>query len=138
MRLAAAAIREHTNALQILINNAAVMIRPYSTTKDGFENHIDTNHYAHFLLFQELKPLLLKAASFSPPARVINLTSNAHVLSGIRFDDLEFSEGKTYHRWTAYRQSKTANMYMTHYINRLYGSRGLIGLSVHPGVTSPS
>lgn len=106
------------------------MAAPYSTTEDGFELQLGTNHYAHFLLFQLLKPLLLS----STPSRVVCLSSSGHRRSPVRFDDIDFSGGETYDRWLAYGQSKTANIYMASSITRHYGSQGLIGLSVHPGV----
>lgn len=120
--------------LNILINNAGVMACPYSTTKDGFESQMGTNHFAHFLLFQLLKPLLLKSATESGSvSRVINVSSTGHNMSPVLFDDMGFSEGKTYNKWKAYGQSKTANIYMASSIERHHGKQGIRGLSLHPG-----
>ena len=127
-------IRQKTDSLNLLINNAGVMTTPYSLTEDGFELQMATNHYAHFVLFHELKSLLLKGASPEHPSRVVNLTSLAHRFSGIRFDDMAFSGGSTYSKWISYGQSKTANIYMANSINRRFGSQNIVGLSVHPGV----
>lgn len=110
------------------------MACPYSTTKDGFELQIGTNHFAHFLLFQLLKPTLLKSAKESgTSSRVITVSSAGHRMSEILFDDMNFSNGQTYHKWQAYGQSKTANIYMASSIERHYGSQNLHGLSLHPG-----
>ncbi|KAK5121218.1 hypothetical protein LTR85_005384 [Meristemomyces frigidus] len=118
--------------LNILIHNAGVMATPYSKTKDGFELQIGTNHFAHFLLFQLLKPLMLQSAKdSSTTSRVINLSSGGHHFSRLRLDDINWEED--YNKWQAYGSSKTANIYMANSITRHYGSHGLHGLSVHPG-----
>lgn len=124
--------------LNILIDNAGVMACPYSTTKDGLELQIGVNHFAHFLLFQMLKPCLLASAKESGTAsRVVNLTSAGHRYSGIKFSNKveldAWNEGKDYQKWQAYGQAKTANIHMANSINRRYGGEGLVGLSVHPG-----
>lgn len=126
-------VRSH-GRLNILINNAGVMACPYSKTKDGFENQIGTNHFAHFLFFQLLKPLLLKSAAESGiSSRVINVSSFGHRMSSVHLDDIGFSDGKTYNKWVAYGQSKTANIFMASSIERHYGKQGVRGLSLHPG-----
>lgn len=121
--------------LNILINNAGVMACPYSQTKDGLELQIGTNHFAHFLLFELVKPLLLESAAESGiSSRVINLSSAGHCFGGIRFDDINFTRDPTsYEKWASYGQSKTANIYMASSIERHYSSKNLHGLSVHPG-----
>ena len=124
--------------LNILINNAGVMAAPYGTTKDGLEMQIGVNHFAHFLLFQLLRPCLIQSAKESGMAsRVINLSSAGHRTSGLKFNDKasldNWNSGKDYHKWQAYGQSKTANILMGNAIDRQYGSQNLIGLSVHPG-----
>lgn len=108
---------------------------PYSTTKDGFELQIGTNHFAHFLLFQLVKPLLLKSAAESgTPSRVVNLSSSGHRFGGVHFDDINFTKDpSSYDKWLSYGQSKTANIYMASSIERHYGSKNLHALSVHPG-----
>ena len=133
VRKGAEEFKKQSNQLNILINNAGVMACPFSKTKDDFELQIGTNHFAHFLLFQELKPLLLSSTTSDFHSRVINLSSAGHRMGGIRFDDINFSEPESYDKWRSYGQSKTANIYMASSIERHYGSQGLHAWSVHPG-----
>lgn len=119
--------------LNILITKAGVMAPPRGFTKDGFETQFGTNHLAHFLLSQLLKPLLLESASKSgTTSRVVVVSSFGHSMSEVHFDDLDFDK-TGYEKWAAYGQSKTANIYMANSITRHYGDRNLIGLSLHPG-----
>lgn len=134
VRKGAEAILGQTNAIHLLINNAGVMAIPYEKTADGFEIHLETNHMAHFLLFQLLEPALLRSAASKATGRVITLSSAGHRFSGFRFDDMNWAaDPSKYNRWEGYGQSKTANVYMAASITRHYASKGLIGLSVHPG-----
>lgn len=119
--------------LDILITNAGVMAAPLSRTQDNLELQIGTNHFAHFLLFQLLKPLMLSTAAKGTVVRVVSLSSSGHRRSGVRFDDINFRDEDKYEKWTAYGQSKTANIYMANEIDRRYGGRGIRAVSVHPG-----
>lgn len=121
--------------LSILINNAGVMACPYGKTKDGFETQVGTNHFAHFLLFQLVKPLLLKSAAESGlSSRVVNLSSAGHRFGGVNFEDINYAKDpSSYNKFASYGQSKTANIYMASSIERHYGSQNLHALSVHPG-----
>ncbi|KAF2719598.1 NAD(P)-binding protein [Polychaeton citri CBS 116435] len=120
--------------LNILINNAGIMACPYAKTEDGFELQIGTNHFAHFLLFQLLKPTLLASAKASDtPSRVVSLSSAGHRFGPVRLHDINFEERNSYAKWPAYGSSKSANIWMSNSINRHYGSQGIVGLSVHPG-----
>ncbi|CAK3769813.1 Hypothetical predicted protein [Lecanosticta acicola] len=135
VRKGAEEFKKRSSQLNILICNAAVMACPYSTTKDGFELQIGTNHFAHFLLFQLLKPLLLESAQQSGmSSRVIAVSSAGHRMSPVLLDDINFSNGATYQKWKSYGQSKTANIYMASSIERHYGNQNLHALSLHPGV----
>lgn len=109
------------------------MNTPEGRTKDGFELQFRTNHLSHFLLFYLLKNILLETARSSPGfhSRVVSVSSAAHRYSPIPLDNVNF-EGN-YNGWLAYGSSKTANIYMTTQIERLYGAQGLHGFSVHPG-----
>ncbi|XP_007184404.1 retinol dehydrogenase 11 isoform X3 [Balaenoptera acutorostrata] len=78
--------------LHILINNAGVMMCPYSKTADGFEMHIGVNHLGHFLLTH----LLLEKLKESAPSRVVNVSSLAHHLGRIHFHNLQGSGVTTY------------------------------------------
>ena len=121
--------------LNILILNAGVMACPYGTTQDRFENQIGVNHFAHFLLFQLLKPCLITSAKESgTTSRVIGLTSAGHRFSGIKFSNKAeldaWNKGEGYDKWQAYGQAKTANIYMANSITRHYASQNVLGWSV--------
>lgn len=120
-----------TSTLNLLINNAGIMATPEGRTADDHELQFGTNHLAHFLLFQLLKPALLSSATPELPSRVVNLSSVGHRGGGVQFDNLKL-EG-IYHPWTSYGQAKTANIYMANEIERRYGNQNLHAFSVHPG-----
>ncbi|NXJ33196.1 RDH12 dehydrogenase, partial [Ciconia maguari] len=98
--------------LHILINNAGVMLCPYSKTADGFEMHLGVNHLGHFLLTF----LLLERLKQSAPARIVNVSSLAHHGGRIRFHDLHGE--KSYNRGLAYCHSKLANVLFTRELAR--------------------
>ncbi|NXS59842.1 RDH12 dehydrogenase, partial [Brachypteracias leptosomus] len=104
--------------LHILINNAGVMLCPYSKTADGFEMQLGVNHLGHFLLTF----LLVERLKQSAPARVINVSSLAHHGGRIRFHDLHGE--KSYNRGLAYCHSKLANVLFTRELaRRLQGNQ---------------
>ncbi|MCJ1394476.1 hypothetical protein MMC18_007354 [Xylographa bjoerkii] len=123
---------QRSKTLNVLINNAGIMACPEGRTVDGFETQFGTNHLAHFLLFNLLKPTLLTSSTPAFNSRVIDVSSSGHRRGGIHLDDLNF-EHTAYEPFMAYGQSKTANIYMTNEIERRYGKQGLHGLSLHPG-----
>jgi NAD(P)-dependent dehydrogenase (short-subunit alcohol dehydrogenase family) len=92
IRAAAVEINGQFDRIDVLINNAAIMACPYSTTKDGFEVQFGTNFLGP-LLFTSL--LLPKLRSAGPGARIVNVSSSAHRFEGIRFDDLDFKVSMT-------------------------------------------
>ncbi|XP_007525888.1 retinol dehydrogenase 11 [Erinaceus europaeus] len=113
--------------LHILINNAGVMMCPYSKTADGFEMHIGVNHLGHFLLTH----LLLDKLKESAPSRVVNVSSLAHHMGRIHFHNLQGQ--RFYSAGLAYCHSKLANILFTKELaQRLKGS-GVTVYSVHPG-----
>ena len=116
-------------SIDVLLNNAGVMVCPYSTNADGFENQLVSNHLGHFLLSVLLTPALIRGA----PARVIELSSGAHGMSDFDFDDPNF-ERREYNPWIAYGQSKTANALFALEYDRRLRARGVSAFSVHPGV----
>lgn len=128
VRQAAAAILAAAPRIHMLINNAGVMATPQGLTADGFETQFGTNHLGHFQLTRLLMPALLAAA----PARVVALSSSAHRLSDIRWDDPNF-QTTPYDPWQAYGQSKTANALFAAELNRRYGPQGVTANAVHPG-----
>jgi NAD(P)-dependent dehydrogenase (short-subunit alcohol dehydrogenase family) len=115
--------------IDVLINNAGVMCCPRGSTDDGFELQLGTNHIGHFLLTVLLAPALLAADG----ARVVALSSGAHGICGIDFDDPMF-ERREYDPWLAYGQSKTANALFALELDRRLGERGVSAYAVHPGM----
>lgn len=134
VRLAANKILAKTDKINILINNAGIMaVQTRQFTKDGHELQFGTNHLAHFLFFELLKPALLAATTPDFHSRVVAVSSVAHLRKGINASSDYNFEKTEYTPWGAYAQSKTANIYMANEIERRYGSQGLHGLSLHPG-----
>lgn len=131
VRACADAFISESTALNILIANAGIMACPEGRTKDGFELQLGTNHLAHFLLFNLLKPALLSAATPSFNSRVVFLSSVGHRMAEVNFDNMNL-EG-AYNEWVAYGQSKTAVVWTVNEIDRRYGSQGLHAFSVSPG-----
>ncbi len=112
--------------LDILVNNAGVMAVPERRTKDGFELQIGTNHLGHFALTN----LLLSRIT----DRVVTVSSFAHRTGRIRLDDLNWERGG-YGRWTAYCQSKLANLLFTLELQRRLDEVGsaVRAQAAHPG-----
>ncbi|PYH63253.1 short-chain dehydrogenase/reductase [Aspergillus vadensis CBS 113365] len=135
VRQAAQLILSKTNKVNILIGNAGVMAVPdLQLTEDGYEMQFATNHLAHFLLFNLLKPALLAGSTPEFHSRVVLVSSSGHRVHGINeADNYHFQKGG-YEPWVAYGQSKTANIYTASEIERRYGGQGLHGLSLHPGI----
>ena len=124
--------RQKFNRLDLLINNAGVMIPPYSKTKDGFELQFGTNHLGHFALTGLLIDLILKTKN----SRIVNVSSNAHKYGNLYFDDLNWEKRK-YRKWQAYGDSKIANLYFTYELQRKLKKQDTdtIITAAHPGVT---
>ncbi|KAF2789852.1 NAD(P)-binding protein [Melanomma pulvis-pyrius CBS 109.77] len=120
-----------SDTLNILVNNAGIMTTPEGRTADGFELQFGTNHLAHFLLFELLKPTLLKSATPEFGSRVVCVSSTGHRGGEIQFDNLQL-EG-IYTPALGYAQAKLANIYMANEIERRYGAQNLHGFSLHPG-----
>ncbi|MCB9248410.1 MAG: SDR family NAD(P)-dependent oxidoreductase [Ignavibacteriales bacterium] len=119
------------NKLDLLINNAGVMIPPYSKTKDGFELQMGTNHFGHFVLTLKLLELLEK----TPNARIVNVSSSAHKYGNINFDDLTWEKRK-YKSWKAYGDSKIANLYFTKELSTRLADKNIKVTAAHPGWTA--
>ncbi|KAJ9604654.1 hypothetical protein H2200_010768 [Cladophialophora chaetospira] len=125
---------QKSSILNVLINNAGIMMLPERTlTVDGFEAQLGVNYLAHFVLFQCLKPTLLQSATAELASRVICVSSSGHNTCGINFNDLQLEAPGAYTPSIAYGQSKTATIYMSNEIDRRYGSKGIHSLSLHPG-----
>jgi NAD(P)-dependent dehydrogenase (short-subunit alcohol dehydrogenase family) len=111
--------------IDVLVNNAGVMATPHRTTADGFELQLGTNHLGHFAL----TGLLLARIR----DRVLTISSGAHRMGRIHFDDLQ-SE-RSYGRWPAYGQSKLANLLFMYELQRRLDAAGspLRSVAAHPG-----
>ncbi|XP_051866205.1 retinol dehydrogenase 12 [Pristis pectinata] len=120
-------IIKEEKVINILINNAGVMMCPYMKTSDGFEMHFGVNHLGHFLLTFLLLDLIKRSA----PARIINVSSFAHVFGRINFQDLQ-SE-KSYEGALAYCQSKLANILFTRELAKRLKDTKVTVNSLHPG-----
>jgi NAD(P)-dependent dehydrogenase (short-subunit alcohol dehydrogenase family) len=119
------------NKLDMLINNAGVMIPPYTKTKDGFELQFGTNHLGHFALTLQLLDVIEK----TPNARIVNVSSGAHKYGKINFDDLNWEE-RDYKAWKAYGDSKIANLYFTKVLAEKVAKKNIQVTAAHPGWTA--
>ncbi|KAI1444574.1 NAD(P)-binding protein [Annulohypoxylon stygium] len=130
VRSAAAEVLKLAPAIDILINNAAAcMIPEYTTTPEGIELTFGTNHIGHFLFTNLLMPALL--SSVNP--RVVNVTSFGHQFSDVRFDDINFDNGKSYEPFMAYAASKSGNLLFTLGLTMKLGKTKLRTIATDPG-----
>ena len=116
------------DSLDILIANAGVMACPEQRTAQGWEWQFGVNHVGHFVLGLGLVDLMARADG----ARLVTLSSIAHRMSGMRFDDMHFARDP-YEKWTAYGQSKTAQALFAVGVNARLKDRGIEAFGVHPG-----
>jgi NAD(P)-dependent dehydrogenase (short-subunit alcohol dehydrogenase family) len=129
---AAGMIADYSEGIDLLINNAGVMAPPRQETADGNEMQFGTNHLGHFaltgLLFDQLKK--------RTGSRVVTVSSNAHKMGKINFDDLQ-SE-RRYMRWSAYGQSKLANLVFAIDLQKRIDEAGLQmkSMAAHPGLSA--
>jgi NAD(P)-dependent dehydrogenase (short-subunit alcohol dehydrogenase family) len=128
VKLAAETVSKEDH-LDLLINNAGVMVPPKMETADGFELQFGVNHLGHFALTGQLLPMLKDRAG----ARVVNVSSLAHRAGHINYDDLHAE--KSYSRMERYQMSKFANILFTYELQRRLDAAGSPALSVacHPG-----
>jgi NAD(P)-dependent dehydrogenase (short-subunit alcohol dehydrogenase family) len=121
------------NKLDLLINNAGVMNPPYTKTKDGFELQFGTNHLGHFAL----TGLLIDLIKETPNSRIVNVSSTAHKIGKLNFEDLNW-ETRPYKKMRSYGDSKLANLYFSKELQRRLDkeSSGVIVASAHPGASS--
>ena len=117
-----------TGPLHILVNNAGVMASPLMRTAEGWEMQFGTNHLGHFALTLGLKPSLRAAGG----ARVVSVSSSAHLRAGVDFDDIHFLR-RPYEPWTAYGQSKTANVLFAVEATRRWRDYGITMNALMPG-----
>ncbi|KAJ5199507.1 hypothetical protein N7491_011286 [Penicillium cf. griseofulvum] len=127
---AAAEINATVSKIDVLINNAGIMGVSFALTAENVESHLGANHIGHFLLTNLLVPKL----EASGGARIVNVSSAMYQFSPVLFDDYNFSDGKTYNAWTAYGQSKTANILFAVALAKKLEKKGINTYSLHPGV----
>jgi len=133
VRSFAARFKEKYSRLDLLINNAGVMMPPYSKTADGFELQFGTNHLGHFAL----TGLLIDLINKTPDSRIVNESSGVHNYGELDFDDLNW-ESRPYKKMKAYADSKIANIYFTYELQRRLEEAGsnTIVTAAHPGWTA--
>ncbi|CAH0722836.1 unnamed protein product, partial [Brenthis ino] len=127
-----ATIEDQEKNINILINNAGVMMCPKGTTEDGFEIHMGTNHIGHAMLTLLLLPRIIKSA----PSKIINISSVAHFISNLDLDDIN-SEKCEYYAAKVYSNSKIANILFARAIHlklRDYSIENVNTYSLHPGL----
>jgi NAD(P)-dependent dehydrogenase (short-subunit alcohol dehydrogenase family) len=129
IRAATDELKSRHDSIDLLINNAGVMMTPKATTKDGFELQFGTNHLGHFAL----TGLLLDRVLAANGSRVVTVSSQGHRFArgGIRFDDLQWD--RDYSRVGAYGQAKLANLMFTYELQRRLQGTNTIAAAAHPG-----
>ena len=131
VRRAAAEFRAKHKRLDVLVNNAGLIVPERHLTIDGLEETFAVNHLAPFLLTMELLDLLKASA----PARIVNVSSEAHRGARMHWEDLQFANSR-YKSFRAYGQSKLANILFTYELARRLDGTGVAANALHPGVVA--
>jgi len=128
------AFRASYQQLDLLINNAGLMAIPLRRTMQNFEMQFGVNHLGHFALTGHLFDLL----QGTERSRIVNVSSAAHKIGEIRFDDINWERG--YSKWKAYGMSKLANIHFTHELADKVAARGIDirVVAAHPGYSDSS
>ena len=129
----AAQFKANYDHLDVLLNNAGIMMVPYGLTEDGFERQFGTNHLGHFAL----TGLLIDLLTNTQDSRVVNVSSSGHRFGQMDFDNLMFKDGEGYSPMSAYGRSKLANLLFTCELQRRFEAAGVstIATAAHPGVS---
>lgn len=129
LRSVAAFVACWNGPLHILINNAGIMALPeLELTPEGHELQFVTNYLGHFALTSGLHDALAAASG----ARIVSVSSSAHLFSPVIFDDLDF-RFRPYDRWAAYAQSKTADVLLAVEADRRWSHEGILANALNPG-----
>ena len=115
-------------SIDVLMNNAGGIFQQKSETVDGLEMTFEVNHLSHFLLTTEMMDRLIVDQT-----RVINVSSEAHRMGEIDFEDLQLERTK-YSAMKAYGNGKLCNIYFTQELHRRFGDKGVTAFACHPGV----
>jgi NAD(P)-dependent dehydrogenase (short-subunit alcohol dehydrogenase family) len=127
VRRAVAEIGKLTQRIDVLVNNAGLMLAERSVTPDGFETTFAVNHLAPFLLTTGLLPLLQRGRT-----HIINVSSFGHtMIDDMRWDDLQMAQD--YGALPAYAQTKLANVLFTRELAQRFAADGIVASAVHPG-----
>mgnify|MGYP001446042459 FL=1 len=120
--------KQNFKILDLLINNAGIMACPETRIGSDWESQFAINHIGHFLLTRELMDVMAD----NQGARFVSLSSSAHSITGILWEDIHFKKSP-YDKWMAYGQSKTASSLIAIEFHRKMKDKGVNGYSVHPG-----
>ncbi len=124
----AADVEASGKPLHILINNAGIMACPETRVGPGWESQFGVNHLGHMALTLALLPALRRARG----ARVVALSSTAHIITDVHWDDVHFNDHE-YNKWQAYGQAKSANALFALELDKREAANGIRAFSVHPG-----
>lgn len=126
--------KENHQRLDVLLNNAGIMMTPYEKSKDGIEIQQGTNHFAHFALTGHMMDIIRQ----TPKARVVNVSSIAHRQGTMDFGNLLYDAGKDYTPMKAYGRSKLENILFTYQLQAYFEAQKIDAIAVvaHPGVSN--
>jgi NAD(P)-dependent dehydrogenase (short-subunit alcohol dehydrogenase family) len=128
VRALAGRLNQTLDRIDVLINNAGLVLNERQVTPDGYEHVFAVNHLAPFLLTNLLRPKLTASA----PARVITVSSDAHTAARLDLDDPNLEHG--WSSWRSYSNSKLANILFTRELARRLDGTGVTANCLHPGV----
>lgn len=128
----AAFVRRWDGPLHLLINNAGTIPSTLSRTAEGWELQFATNYLGHFALALGVRDALAAGARARGEARIVAVSSTAHMRSPVVFDDLHF-ERRAYDPQAAYAQSKTADALFAVEATRRWAADGIVANAVNPG-----
>ncbi len=132
VRRAAAEIKAKHDRLELLVNNAGIMIRSRQVTTEGVEMMLAVNHVAPFLLTTLLLPLLQASA----PARIVTVASGAHKLGRLDLEDIQASRGYGPFGLPRYSETKLMNIMFTRELARRTEGTGVVANCLHPGAVA--
>ena len=119
--------KQRHNRLDVLVNNAGVVLRQRSLTEDGLESTFAINHLGYFLITN----LLLDVLKRSAPSRIVNVSSTAHKYAKLEINS--WPTGRNYSAFGAYANSKLANVLFTYELARRLKNTGVTANCLHPG-----